>query len=109
MALSSGHSVDDESLDKHITVTIVSDESTPPEVHVEPNESQSTSRSPTPNPTITSTITRNGGSDDSVDQTGDTRPPPTYWQVPGTVPITAATGVGPPPSYQEVVDPNGRF
>lgn len=50
----------------------------------------------------------NSSSNEPLNNSDTAQPPPTYWQVPGTVPIAAGTGIGPPPTYQEVVDPNGN-
>ena len=35
-------------------------------------------------------------------------PPPSYHDIPGTVPAHQGVSRGPPPSYEEAVDPNGR-
>jgi hypothetical protein len=34
-------------------------------------------------------------------------PPPSYHDIPGTVPAHQGASRGPPPSYEEAVDPNG--
>ena len=34
-------------------------------------------------------------------------PPPSYHDIPGTVPAHQGVSRGPPPSYEEAVDPNG--
>ena len=36
-------------------------------------------------------------------------PPPSYHEIPGTVPAHQGVSRGPPPSYDEAVDPNGTF
>ena len=35
-------------------------------------------------------------------------PPPSYHEIPGTVPAHQGVSRGPPPSYEEAVDPNGK-
>lgn len=35
-------------------------------------------------------------------------PPPSYHDIPGTVPAHQGVSRGPPPSYEEAVDPNGE-
>ena len=35
-------------------------------------------------------------------------PPPSYHDIPGTVPAHQGVSRGPPPSYEEAVDPNGK-
>ena len=36
-----------------------------------------------------------------------TPPPPSYSDIPGTVPVHQGVSLGPPPSYEETTDPNG--
>ena len=36
-------------------------------------------------------------------------PPPSYHDIPGTVPAHQGVSRGPPPSYEEAVDPNGNI
>ena len=36
-------------------------------------------------------------------------PPPSYHDIPGTVPVHQGVSRGPPPSYEEAVDPNGKI
>ena len=36
-------------------------------------------------------------------------PPPSYHDIPGTVPAHQGASRGPPPSYEEAVDPNGKL
>lgn len=35
-------------------------------------------------------------------------PPPRYEEVPGTVPLHAGRNSGPPPSYEDVINPDGE-
>lgn len=35
--------------------------------------------------------------------------PPSYSQIPGTVPLHSGRNNGPPPSYDEVIDPHGKY
>ena len=35
-------------------------------------------------------------------------PPPSYHDIPGTVPAHRGVSRGPPPSYEDAVDPNGE-
>lgn len=39
---------------------------------------------------------------------GDSRPPP-YSEVPGTVPLHSGRSSGPPPSYEDVINPDGEL
>ena len=38
----------------------------------------------------------------------DTQPPPPYSEVPGTVPLHTGRNSGPPPSYEDVINPDGK-
>ena len=35
-------------------------------------------------------------------------PPPRYEEVPGTVPLHSGRSTGPPPSYEDVINPDGE-
>ena len=61
------------------------------------------------NPMDTDYITSGAATPTGADTPSNTvSPPPSYHDIPGTVPAHQGVSRGPPPSYEEAVDPNGN-